>query len=105
MGKVGRYAMTKTNIAREYIRNNYFKKDKVSIIRHLSKKTGLKKETIEILYNEIHQQNNSTIKDKAKNTMREQREITKYKGRLRQFFILDDSNLYKGLIDNKEKKV
>ena len=103
MGKTGKYSATKTNIARAYIKDNYFKKDKITIIKDLANKTGLKKRTIETIYNEMQQQLNSTISDKVRHTMREQREITRYKGRLREFFIIDDSNLYKGLIENKKK--
>lgn len=102
MARVGTKLNTKTNIARAYIKSNYFKFDKRKIINELMKETGLKKRTIENLYFERQQQLNSVITDKVRNTIREQREVMRYKGRLRQFFRLDDSNLYNGLIENKK---
>ena len=95
MEKMMKYKMTKSNFSRIYIRDNYFKLNKRKIINNLINETGLKRETIESIYNEIDLDVKVTRLNELKNSMRLQKDIITYKGRVRQFFKFDDRNLYK----------
>lgn len=95
MEKMMKYKMTKSNFSRIYIRDNYFKLNKRKIINNLIKETGLKRETIENIYNEIDLDVKVTRSNELKNSMRLQKDIITYNGRVRQFFKFDDRNLYK----------
>lgn len=101
MGRVGKYTNTKTNIARIYIKENFFNKSKKEILRHLVEETGLKNRSLEMYYSEIKAELDLIIDTEVKNTMRREKEFTHYQGRARQFFRFDDRRLYNDLIKNK----
>ena len=95
MGKIGKYKMTKSNFSRIYIRDNYFKLNKREIINNLIKETGLKRETIESIYSEMELDVKVTISNEVRNSIRLQKDVLTYKGRVRRFFQFDDRNIYK----------
>lgn len=101
MGRVGKYAMSKSSIAKLYIKENLLKKDKKEIVEHLVEETGLHYRTIEVYYSEIKAELELIIDIEVKKTMRREKEFTHHKGRPRQFFIFDDKRLYNDLIKNK----
>lgn len=100
MPKIGKYAMSKSNLARAYIKENFFKLNKREILKHLVEKTGLKYKSLEMYYCEIKDELEAIVNIEVKNSMRREKEFTHYKGTPRQFFRFDDRNLYKGLIKN-----
>ena len=52
-------------------------------------------------YSEIKAELDLIIDTEVKNTMRREKEFTRYQGRARQFFRFDDRRLYSDLIKNK----
>lgn len=84
-----------TNIARQYIRDNYKAIKRNEIIDHLIEQGGLREESIKIIYNEVAAEVGEEEREKQR--QKELNEI-KYKGRKRKFFKFDDRNLYKDLI-------
>ena len=84
-----------TNIAREYIRENYKTIKRNEIIDYLIKQGGLKESSIKIIYHEVAAEVGEEEREKQR--QKELNEI-KYKGRKRNFFKFDDKYLYKDLI-------
>lgn len=84
-----------TNVARQYIRDNYKTVKKNEIIDYLLKKGGLKENSIKIIYNEVAAEYGEEEREKRR--IIENGEI-RYKGRKREFFKFDDKYLYKDLI-------
>lgn len=84
-----------TNIAREYIRENYKTIKRNEIIDNLIREGGLKENSIVTIFNEVAAEFREYEKEKQR--QKELNEI-KYKGRKREFFKFDDKYLYKDLI-------
>lgn len=97
MAKVGKLNSASV-IARKYIQENIDKKDVKEIINYLEETINLKLESIEKIYRDIKSDRDREIREEIRIKAMEERSKVKYKGRKREFFKLDDSKLYKGLI-------
>ncbi|MBU6137305.1 hypothetical protein [Clostridium tertium] len=96
MNKIGnRYS---SSVAREYIKENIGKKNIDEIVTYLRETTTLKVPSIERLYRDIKSERDREIREEIRAKTMEERSKVKYKGRKREFFYIDDSKLYKGLI-------
>ncbi|MDB1939199.1 hypothetical protein [Clostridium tertium] len=97
MAKVGKINSASV-IARNYIQENIDKKDVKEIINYLEETINLKLESIERIYRDIKSDRDREIREEIRAKTMEERSKVKYKGRKREFFYIDDSKLYKGLI-------
>lgn len=91
---------SKSNIAKEYINKNIFKKSKDEILKQIIKDTGLSYKTIESIYIKVYENKIDEVVNEIEIEERIQqveKPIEYYKGRDRKFFIFDDSNLYRNL--------
>lgn len=95
MKKARRTDNCPTKVARQYIRDNYKTIKKNEIIDHLIRESGLKENSIKIIYHEVDAE--FRAEEREKQRQKELNEI-KYKGRKREFFKFDDKYLYKDLI-------
>ena len=95
MNKVGnRYS---SSDAREYIKENIGKKNIDEIVTYLRETTTLKVPSIERLYRDIKSERDREIREAIKARTIEERSKTKYKGRKREFFYIDDSKLWRAI--------
>ena len=83
-----------TKVARQYIRDNYKTIKKNEIIDHLIRESGLKENSIKTIYNEVDAE--FRAEEREKQRQKELNEI-KYKGRKREFFKFNDSNLWRDI--------
>lgn len=84
-----------TKVARQYIRDNYKTIKRNEIIDYLIRESGLKENSIKVIYHEVYAEFREDEREKERK--KELNEI-KYKGRKRNFFKFDDKYLYKNLI-------
>ena len=92
MVREARRVIRKTDIARGYITENIFKKDRLEIIQQVIKDTGLRYSTIQKLYMTIWNEKAAEEIDKIEF---EKREVKMYKGRPRSFFRFNTNNLWR----------
>lgn len=97
MAKVGRINNSASLIAREYIKENIGKKETDEIINYLRRTTTLNITTIERIYRDIKSERDREIREEIKARAIEERNKTKYKGRKREFFYIDDSKLWRAI--------
>ncbi|MBS5886038.1 hypothetical protein [Clostridium sp.] len=97
MAKVGRINNSASLIAREYIKENIGKKETEEIINYLRRTTTLNITTIERIYRDIKSERYREIREEIKARAIEERSKTKYKGRKRSFFYIDDSKLWRAI--------
>lgn len=99
MAKIG--SEFASNIAREYIEINLGVITGEEIISNLRRKTSLSHNTIKNIFNEVIKEKYDEAKRKLKERMKKE-EIKVgddyYKGRRRDFFMIDDSKLYRGVM-------
>ncbi len=81
--------------AKEYIKENIKNLSELEIIDYITKKTRLNNLSAKVLYDiEFNKRN---FKGKARMKRKEDREEILYKGRRRNFFVIDDSKLWRNV--------
>lgn len=78
----------------KYIKQNYYDIDKHKIVAHICKETRLKADTVNKAYKEVELAKFLALRDKKQ---AEKENEIRYKGRKRNFFKFDDSNLWRNI--------